>query len=415
VDGVSSNWLELGTHRNWLLNHAGELLSFGRRSPKYGVGALWLDEQGQPVESQPIHTWITARMTYVYSLGSLLGVPGCATLAARAMSGLTGPLHDDRHGGWYSTMTVNGPEQGKLCYDHVFVLLAASTAVQAELDGADGLFQEAADTLLDRFWDDSTGLCVDRWDTNFEHCDPYRGINSNMHAVEAMLAAAGVSDERQWLDRALHIAEFVAGQAGANQWRIPEHYDETWEPMLQFNLNRPADQFRPFGATPGHGFEWSRLMLHLANGLLEVDDHGLVDAACALFDRAAADGWAPDGRPGFVYTTDWDGHPVVSDRLHWVTAEAIGAAVVQYHETGQERYAELYRRWWDYAATFLLDHENGSWRHQLDEENQPIDTVWAGKPDVYHAFQATLVPLMPLYPMPGAALASGLADPGRVG
>ena len=37
------------------------------------------------------------------------------------------------------------------------------------------------------FWDDQAGLCVDGWDTSFTTCDSYRGVNSNMHAVEAML------------------------------------------------------------------------------------------------------------------------------------------------------------------------------------------------------------------------------------
>ena len=94
-----SNWLERTTHRNWLINHAIGLLEFARLSPAEAVGAVWLDERGQPVESEPVHTLIAARMTYVYALGSLMGVPGSATLASRAMSGLLGPLHDDDHGG----------------------------------------------------------------------------------------------------------------------------------------------------------------------------------------------------------------------------------------------------------------------------------------------------------------------------
>ena len=50
------------------------------------------------------------------------------------------------------------------------------------------------------------------------------------------------------------------------------------------------------------------------------------DAVDAAFDRAVADGWDVDGAPGFVYTTDWSGRPVVSQRMHWVAAEAISAA-----------------------------------------------------------------------------------------
>ena len=41
----------------------------------------------------------------------------------------------------------------------------------------------------------------------------------------------------------------------------------------------------------------------------------------------------------------------------------------------------------------MLDHVHGSWFHQLDQNNQLMGTVWPGKPDLYHAVQATLIPL----------------------
>ena len=40
----------------------------------------------------------------------------------------------------------------------------------------------------------------------------------------------------------------------------------------------------------------------------------------------------------------------------------------------------------------VMDHEKGSWFHQLDAGNNVLTTVWPGKPDVYHAFQAMLIP-----------------------
>ena len=48
-----------------------------------------------------------------------------------------------------------------------------------------------------------------------------------------------------------------------------------------------------------------------------------------------------------------------------------------------------------YLDEFVLDHENGSWFHQLDRNNQLIGTVWPGKSDLYHAFQATRIPYLP--------------------
>ena len=117
-----------------------------------------------------------------------------------------------------------------------------------------------------------------------------------------------------------------------------------------------------------------------------------IEAAENLFQRAIEDGWNADGAPGIVYTTDWDGKPVVHDRMHWTLAEAMNTSAILYHVTGKEKYAEDYAAFMQYLDEDVLDHESGSWFHQLDRENHVIGTVWPGKSDIYHALQATLIP-----------------------
>jgi mannose/cellobiose epimerase-like protein (N-acyl-D-glucosamine 2-epimerase family) len=400
-------WLDSPTHLRWLDAHARGLLDFGKRTADDRGGACWLCDDGSPDPRQPLHTWITARMAHVYSLGALLGVPGAASVAEATLAGLLTRLHDDHHGGWFSSVDVEGDQAaGKTCYDHAFVLLAASSAVQAGLPGAESLFTEAKSVFLERFWRESDGLCVDTWDTSFSAVDDYRGVNANMHAVEAMLSTASVSGDPSWITRGGRICRFVADAARAHDWRIPEHYDSGWRPDLELNRDQPRHQFKPFGATVGHGLEWARLMLHM-EAAAGAATGWLLDAAENLFRRAIVDGWSVDGAPGFVYTTNWDGCPVVRDRLHWVTAEAINTAAVLHRRTGYAHYADWYRQWWDYADAYLIDHVHGSWRHQLDAANNPTDTVWAGKPDLYHVLQTTLIPRLPLYPMVATAIADG--------
>jgi hypothetical protein len=71
-------------------------------------------------------------------------------------------------------------------------------------------------------------------------------------------------------------------------------------------------------------------------------------------------------------------------------AEAIGAAVFLWRVTGDPEYERWYQRFWSFTDRYLIDREHGGWRHQLDSDNRPADTVWKGKPDAYHAYQATL-------------------------
>lgn len=393
----------------WLDRECRRLLEFGRALPHPDGGASWLDDRGRPDLTQGVHTWITARTVHVYAVGQLLGFPGAHAVADVALAGLTGMLHDDENGGWFThVMDVRPTQDKKACYDHVFVVLAGSSAVIAGRPGGDALLAEALEVADGRFWDDQQGLFVDHWNNDWSVLDPYRGVNANMHAVEAMLAATDATGDPLWRDRALRIADRLINTfARQNSWRIPEHFSSDWAPLREHNRDRADDRFEPFGATIGHGLEWSRLLLHLKASLGAGAPQWLAEASTELFARATADGWAPDGAPGFVYTTDWDGRAVVRDRLHWVLAEAVAAAAVLFRETGDKRYAELYGQWWTYAQEFLLDDEYGSWRHQLDPQNRPTDTVWHGKPDLYHAVQATLIPRLPPAPGMVAALAQG--------
>ncbi|WIN00538.1 AGE family epimerase/isomerase [Actinoplanes oblitus] len=392
----------------WLAAETGRLFDFGRDFAHPLGGAAWLRADGTPDTSAPVHTWITARMAHVYSLAELLGVPGAAALADAALAGLTGVLHDGRHGGWHPSVAADGvPAAGKSCYDHAFVVLAAASATLAGRPGAPALLTEAIDTLVRRFWDPAQRMFADEWDTGWQRLDEYRGLNANMHAVEAMLAAFDATGQRECLDRALAITERTIGWGREHGWRLPEHYDAAWQPRLDQHRDRPRDPFKPFGATVGHALEWSRLILHVEAALGERAPDWLLPAATALFRRAVADGWAADGAAGFVYTTDWDGTPVVRQRMHWVAAEAIAAAAALYRRTGDPDFAQWYRTWSAYVREHFLDLRQGSWWHELDTANRPATSTWPGKPDLYHAVQATLIPRAPLAPGLAAACATG--------
>ncbi|MCW2738173.1 AGE family epimerase/isomerase [Nocardioides sp.] len=402
--------MPVGPTDDWLDAECRRLLDFGRRIAHPVGGAAWLDDTGAPDLGRPVHTWITSRTVHVYGLGTLLGVEGCASVATAALEGLRTTLHDDRHGGWFGAVGADGTpdgETGKSCYAHAFVMLAGATGVTAGLPGADDLLVEATEVFVRHFWDEQAGLVLDEWDREWTAPVPYRGLNAAMHSVEAMLAVGDVTGERVWHERAGRISELTTRLAASYDGRLPEHFGPDWTPDLELNRDRPDDPFKPFGATVGHGLEWSRLLLHVEAALGDAAPPGLLATSRVLFDRAVADGWHVDGEPGFVYTTDWDGVPVVRERMHWVAAEGIAAATALHRRTGEGAFAEQYAAWWRYVVEHLRDVEHGSWHHELDAANRPQAAVWPGKPDLYHAVQATLLPRLPL--APGLARAVALS------
>ena len=399
------SWTVLPSHRAWLDDEGSRLLRFAAAAQHPVTGFAWLDVDGNPDLDRPIQTWITARMTHVLALANLRGWPGAGPLADHGLQSLSGPLRDVEHGGWYSALAPDGRPDAtrKAAYEHAFVVLATASATVAGRPGAAELLDEALSVVDHRFWSEAEGRCMESWDRGWTTTEPYRGANSNMHFVEAFLAAADITGDDRWRRRALSIGErLIHGSARENRWRLPEHFDAEWRPMLDYNAEAREDPFRPYGTTIGHWLEWCRLLLHV-EASLAAPPAWLIDDARMLFGEAVRAGWAVDGAEGFVYTLDWDDRPQVRSRLHWVVAEAIAAAASMHRRTGEPVYEDWYRRLWDHAANRFIDLERGSWHHELTPDNTPAAAVWPGKPDVYHAYQATLLPQLPL--APGLAVA----------
>ncbi|MFA1028439.1 hypothetical protein ALP10_03369 [Pseudomonas syringae pv. helianthi] len=403
-----SSWLRSPAHHQWLALEGNRLLTFAKASRlDNGFGSL--DDYGRLMVGATAETMNTARMTHCFAMAHAQGIPGCAALVDHGVAALHGPLRDAEHGGWFSAALEDGGRTDKQAYLHAFVALAASSAVVAGRPGAQALLSDAIQVIQTRFWSEQEGAMRESFARDWSGEESYRGANSNMHSTEAFLALADVTGDAQWLDRALSIVERVIHQhAGANHFQVIEHFTRDWQPLPDYNRENPADGFRPFGTTPGHAFEWARLLLHLEAARRHAgraNPEWLLDDARQLFANGCHYGWDVDGAPGIVYTLDWQNEPVVHHRLHWTHCEAAAAAAALLQRTGEQQYEDWYRCFWEFNETLFIDHEHGSWHHELNECNEPSADIWPGKPDLYHAYQATLLPVLPLAPSLASALA----------
>lgn len=367
------------------------LLDFAERSRLPGGGFGYLGDDGRVLPGRPLETWIVARMTHVFGLAALLGRPGADELVRHGVVALTeGPLRDAEHGGWRSATD----DDAKAAYPHAFVLLAGSTAATAGVDGGAALLEDALTVWQDRFWDDDAGLAVEQWDRTWSRLDDYRGLNANMHGVEATLAAADalpVADQggkRRLRQQALRTTERVFTEWGRPfRWRLPEHFTQGWEPLPEYNRDRPADPFRPYGVTVGHLFEWARLAMHVRT-VVPAAPAVLAEGARALF--AVASGVA-DGHAGIPYTLDWCDHVVVGARMHWVLCEAVAAGYVLTEALGDDTYRLAADDWRATGERLFADPATGSWHHELSPEGTVTSGTWAGQPDAYHLAQMLLL------------------------
>ena len=267
-----------------------------------------------------------------------------------------------------------------------------------ERPGAKELLDEAIALYDKRFWNEEEGLSCDTWNTEFTVLDDYRGLNANMHTVEAFLAASDVTgDEKYPRESGTHHRP-RKGLGCKQQLADPGAlYERLWVADLSdCNKEKPDDPFKPYGATPGHGIEWAGLITQWALSTYkeetEKKQHRILkQQKIFIAAQLQTHGMQTEHLVSVIRQTG------TASRLYMTEctgplAEAINTSSVLYRVTGKKKYADDYEAFMEYLDEKVLDHVNGSWFHQLDRNNNLMGTVWPGKSDLYHATQATLIP-----------------------
>ena len=391
-DDAPGFWLDRPDHRGWLAAEAACQFAFFQCSLRKAGGFHTLGHDGQPLpdDRQELHT--TTRLVHSYALGQIRGVAGAAEIVDHGMRYLQSHHRDAKFGGYVWALDGGGISDGrKLAYGHVFVLLAGASALQAGHPEANALIEDVTGVLDRYFWENEVGLFCDEWNRDWTPFSTYRGMNANMHGVEALLSAYEATGREGFLHRAGRILDFFTGRiAPAHHWRLPEHYTEDW----QVDRGYAGDpMFRPAGTTPGHSFELGRLLLQYWD-LTGRPGDGAPDRARKLIERALTDAWDAD-QGGIAYTLDFDGSVANPARYWWPVTEAIGAVAMLIKLDRRPGDEDWYRRLWAFAASNFIDQERGGWFPQAGDRDAPTGLIFPGKPDIYHSIQAALFPLAP--------------------
>lgn len=383
-------------HRRWLSMQANALLDFFEPNIINRTGGFHtLDLNGQPsppVPGSERHLHDTTRIVHCFAIANLLDRPGADDVIDHGMNFLWTRHRDPKNGGYFWGVDDAGPSNSdKQAYGHAFVLLAASSASVVGHPDANRLLADVSEILMTRFWEPSNGTTSEEYSKDWQPLGDYHGQNSNMHLTEALMAAHEATGNNTYLDMACSIAELIINRHAREQgWRVAEHFDAAWQ-VDQAYTGDPI--FRPKGITPGHALEWSRLLIQLWQMRGQKDDW-MPGAAKNLFLNAVNFGWDVQSG-GLHYTLDWNNQPDQSNRLWWPCAEGIAAAAVLAAVYDDSVFESWYRRIWGFVDGHFIDHSRGGWFAELDAQSKPHENFFSGKPDLYHAFQACLIPLEP--------------------
>ncbi|MDO5641065.1 MAG: AGE family epimerase/isomerase [Paracoccus sp. (in: a-proteobacteria)] len=371
---------------DWMRAEAARLAAFHARAlnPAGGFFKLAADGGALPDPARELHE--TTRMVHSYAQAAGLGLAGAEAVVDHGMAFLLNGHLDPVNGGFWWSVGDHGPvDSRKQAYGHAFVLLAAAGAGALGHADADRLRAMVTDVIRTRFWENPPGAVSDTFDADWTNPPAYRGGNANMHLTEALIAAY-----RTWHDpEDLAMARRIAGlmidtHARAEGWLVPEHFTPDWRIDRAFEGD---PMFRPPGTTPGHAIEWARLILELREvGGNDPRDDWTLEAAPALYTRAMKDAWLPEG--GMAYTLAWDGRIDNRRRLWWPVAEAVATAHMLRRATGDERWLADLDRLWSHLDRHHIDHVHGGWFAEIDAAGRPVETLFPGKPDIYHAMTA---------------------------
>ena len=387
-----TSWQKNEHHRKWLASQADKQFDFYQFASVNPRGGFYeLSDVGEPVgHTRQLHA--TTRMVHCFAIGHLLGRPGCDQIVDHGMKYIWNAHRDTKHGGYVWSLNDDGVvDSSKQAYGHAFVLLAAASAKCVGQPLADKMLADVTEVLEGRFWEKSYGAQAEEFAQDWSPLNDYRGQNSNMHLTEALMAAFEATGERLYLKKAESIASLIIGKHAATlAYRVAEHFDKNWTVDLDY---KGSDIFRPAGTTPGHWLEWSRLLLQLWElGSRKLE--WLPNAAAQLFRTSVELGWDHE-QGGFFYTLDWENKPALQQKLWWPACEGIGAAAYLCAHDDDPFYQDWYRRIWGFCTTHFIDHKNGGWHHELGADLKPAKGFFNGKPDIYHALQACLIPLFP--------------------
>ena len=88
-----------------------DLLDFGKNSlVEGGFGSM--DLEGKVDSEAQLPLFVTCRMVHVYSLGTLMGIPGCRRMVDHGVRALTEAFYDHDHGGWYDQIEPKLDQNG---------------------------------------------------------------------------------------------------------------------------------------------------------------------------------------------------------------------------------------------------------------------------------------------------------------
>ncbi|MCO4836719.1 MAG: AGE family epimerase/isomerase [Oceanospirillaceae bacterium] len=278
-------------------------------------------------------------------------------------------------------------DRDQYCYGYAFLMLTYANAYQAGIKSALPALKSVHQLMQQIFWQEEFGLFADQVHSESGQLSSYRGQNANMHACEALIAAFEATQDDQFLQQALRIANTIVNQQTASTHGLLwEHYNAGWQVDWTYNRHDPQNLYKPWGYQTGHFTEWAKLLLILHDYKPAA---WMLDKAKFLVDTAWQRGW-DESRGGLYYGFDPQGLVCDDNKYFWVQAETLPALAMLSKHYPDGPYLDYLQRLGAYCESHFIEPTSRVWRRVLNADNQPKDQ-WVALPGAkcdYHSIGA---------------------------
>jgi cellobiose epimerase len=334
--------------------------------------------------------WFFSRLA-----NSPYGVPGHLEAARHGFAFLRDRMWDQQFGGFYwevdsSGHSVSRPE--KQIYGQAFALYALTEyaavsrdpSAQATAKEVFALMETKAHDpqyggyrdILQRDW---TPLLSSRTAGTHDRV-PVKRMNTHLHLLEAMTTFVALTDDPVARQRLIELVlvnsnSVVRKDIGA----CTEKYREDWQPFDGPNERR---------VSYGHDVENLWLLMEACK-TAGIAQNLLADLYRTIFKYALRYGY--DRRNGGFYDSGPLNAPADRrEKIWWVQAEGLVAALQMYKLTGEPSYWNCFARVLDWIVKHQVDWKHGDWYEVVDEQGKPSGVKagpWKGP---YHNGRAML-------------------------
>ncbi len=350
----------------------------------------WRGPASKCLVTQARTLWFFSRL-----INSNYRIPDCLAAASHGYEFLRDRMWDREFGGFYWEIDSSGQSAAKpekQIYGQAFALYALTEYATASGDSSAkdtakelfGLIETKAHDkryggyrdMLQRDW---TPLSESRVADGHDRV-PRKRMNTHLHLLEAITSFYSFTEDALARERLIELIlvnsnSVVRKDIGA----CTDQYLENWQPLTAPDYQR---------ISYGHDLEniWLLMKACKTAGIAE---NLLSDLYRSLFKYALQYGL--DRKNGGFYNSGFFNSPADQrEKIWWVQAESLVAALEMYRLTREQIYSDCFSLVLDWIVNHQVDWKHGDWYEKVDEEGKASGVKagpWKGP---YHNGRAML-------------------------